>query len=287
MKRMGTILVPLAAGALIACGDASGPAGGGTVTLRFTMAPAGAALQEAAPGLNLGRAALASLPLAGTNGTLTLDEVWLVVKQVTLEAAATDSCAGDDAGDDEDGDLARGLALHGGPGDDDDDHGMGDDCDTTLGPFFVEVPLEGEGGAEVSVDVVPGVYEEIELKTGAPRDSGSADLLAEIRTAFPDWPAEASLLVVGSFTPIDGDPVPFRVYFDARIKVEREFEDEPLVVEEGGDLTVTVTIDPARWITNPDGSVDDLSVYDYDTTGEVVDFGMRSGDGCRIEREDD
>jgi hypothetical protein len=133
---------------------------------------------------------------------------------------------------------------------------------------------------------VPGVYEEIELETGAPGDA-YPDLLDAIHGAIPDWPAEASLLVVGSFTPTDADPVPFRVYFDARIKVEQEFEDEPLVVEEGGDLTVTVTIDPARWITNPDGSVDDLSVYDYDTTGEVVDFGMRSGDGCRIEREDD
>jgi len=277
------IVMTLTAGLLVACGDATGPDGGGTVTFKFTMAPSGAALRQTAAGLSLASAAVAALPIEGTNGTLTLDGAWLVVTKVKLEQAE-ETCEG--TGDDDD-DIAAGVAFHDGPGLGDDDDGRGDDCDTALGPFFVEVPLEEEGSAEISVAVVPGVYEEIELVTGVPRDSAGADLLAEIRADVPDWPADASLLVVGSFTPTGGDPVPFRVYFHARLEVEQEFEDEPLVVEEGGDLTVTVVIDPSRWFVGPDGTVDDLSAFDFDTTGEVVEFGLRAREGCRIERDDD
>lgn len=283
------LTVPVAVGLLTACGDSTGPGGGGTVTLRFTMAQDGPAMGQMAAGLNLGSVALAALPITGTNGTLTLDGAWLVVKKVELEAVeGSGPCPADD--DDDGAEMSRTPLFHGGDPDDDDDDGdgeRGDDCSTRLGPFFVEVPLEAETGAEVSVDVVPGTYEEIELNAGAPEGAEHADLLATIRAAFPDWPAEASLLVVGSFTPTDGDPASFRVYFHARIEIEREFEDDPLVVEEGGDLTVTVTIDPTPWLTRSDGTVKDLSAWDYDTFGEVVDLGVRSGEGCRIDRDDD
>jgi hypothetical protein len=280
MKLTSMIVAPLAAGALVACGDGTGPAGGGNMTLKFTMAP-GMAAGEA--GLSLAQAAITALPLEGTNGTLTLDETWLVVEKVELTPAA-DACGGTDDDDDDDEESASRVALHDGWGDEGDDD---DNCAVALGPFFVSIPLGDEGTGEVTVDVVPGAYEEIELRTGAPNDSDDADFLAQIREAFADWPANASLLVVGSFTPTDGEAVPFRVYFKARIEIEQEFEDDPLVVEEGGDLTVTVVIDPAPWFTNADGTVDDLSLYDFDATGEVVDFGMRSREGCRIERDDD
>jgi len=281
MNLTRMIVTPLAAGALVACGDGTGPGDGGTMTLKFTMAP-GVAAGEA--GLSLARAAITALPLEGTNGTLTLDETWLVVDKVELTSVA-DTCGTDDDDDDDGEESASRVALHDGWGDAGDDND--ENCEVALGPFFVSIPLEDEGSVEVTVDVVPGTYEEIELKTGAPNDNEDADFLAQIREAFPDWPANASLLVVGSFRPTDGEAVPFRVYFKARIEVEQEFEDDPLVVEEGGDLTVTVVIDPTPWFTNADGTVDDLSIYDFDATGEVVDFGMRSREGCRIERDDD
>jgi hypothetical protein len=278
------VLVPLALGALVACSNASGPARGGRVTLKFTMVPTSSAVQARTAGFNLSQVAIASLPLTGTNGTLTLDQAWLVVDHVRLESAA-DTCAGEDHEEDNDVAASRVSLNHGDPmgGDDDEDHDEGECEAGSLAPLFVQVPLEGEGTGQVSVDVPPGTYDEIKLKAGAP----DADLLAQIREQFADWPESASLLVVGSFTPTDGDPVPFRVYFDARIKVEREFEDNPLVVEEGGNLTVTVVVDPARWFTNRDGTVDDLSVFDFGTTGEVVPFGFQAGEGCHIERDED
>lgn len=283
MKLTRMILAPLAAGALVACGDGTGPASGGRMTLKFTMAP-GVAAGEA--GLSLARAAITALPLVGTNGTLTLDETWLVVEKVEL-TPAVDTCGTDDDDDDDGEESASRVALHDTWGDEGDEGDDDDNCEVALGPFFVSIPLGDEGTGEVTVDVVPGTYDEIELKTGAPDDSDDTDFLAQIRETFADWPANASLLVVGSFTPTDGEAVPFRVYFKARIEIEQEFEDDPLVVEESGDLTVTVVIDPTPWFTNADGTVDDLSIYDFDATGEVVDFGVRSREGCRIERDDD
>lgn len=287
MRIPNTMMIPLLAGALVGCDTASGPNdGGGTVTLKFTMAPGSASMQQTASGLSL---AIAALPIDGTNGTLTLDEIRLVVNDIRLESVS-DTCGGE-WGDHDDDDMSESrVSLHGGhPGMDEDgeDHD-GDGCEAVaLDPFFVSVPLEGAGTGEIGVEVVPGTYSEITLRTGAPDGSTDADLLAAIRAEFLNWPENASMLVVGSFTPTDGDPVPFSVYFDARIKVEQEFEDDPLVVEEGGNLTITVTIDPMTWFMNADGTVDDLSVHDFATTGEVVPFDFKSGEGCRIERERD
>lgn len=289
--RLARMIAPfLAAAALFACGDATAPADGGRVTLQFRMAPTSAAMHTAGSGLSLSRLAVASLPLEGTNGTLALDGLWLVVRKVELTLTAAD-CAetGEDDGD-AGGETSTGrVALHegsSGSGDHGDRHDH-DDCEVALGPFFIEVPLDGEGSATVGVDVIPGTYERIELKTGAPKDSADADLLAGIRDQFPDWPEAASMLVVGSFTPTEGDGTPFRVYFQARIEVERDFAEDPLVVEEGGDLMVTVVIDPVPWFTNRDGTVDDLTALDFDATGEVADLGMRSNEGCRIGSERD
>ena len=97
------------------------------------------------------------------------------------------------------------------------------------------------------------------------------------------------MLVVGTFTPADGvDPIPFRVYFDAEVKVELEFEEgDPLVIEEGGDHSVTVFIDPAIWFVNDDGTVHDLTAYDYDATGAVFKFEAKFEDGVtKIELDD-
>jgi hypothetical protein len=285
MNASRTTMIALTAAALVACGDASAPGSGATVTLRFTMAPGAASLRATGSGLSLAQAAVAALPLAGTNGTLTVDDIRLVVDDVRLKSAA-DSCA-KMGSEREDEDLSQVALHHGDPGmlggdtEHDGDHG----CEAAgAAPFFVAVPLDGDAAGQIGVDVGPGTYDEVELRTGAPDDSADADLLATIRNEFPDWPSGASMLVVGSFTPTDGDPVPFRVYFDARIKVEQEFKDNPLVVAEGNTVTVTVVVDPARWFTNADGTVQDLSMQDFDTTGKVVAFGMRSGEGCRIQR---
>jgi hypothetical protein len=245
------------AAVLFACSDTAGPVGGGNVTVKFQVVstqPSAVSTVAAAP---------AALALDGDNGSLTIDEIWLVVDEFKLERVE-DACE----------ELAEGQ---------EDD----DDCEEfEQEPFFVSVPLEGDGIGDVSAEVTPGTYEELKFETKAADDDG--ELLADIReNYFDDWPAEASMLVVGTFTPTDGDPVSFRAFFDAEVKVELEFpEGEPLVVQEGGDLSVTVFIDPAIWFVN-DGTVDDLSMYDYDATNEVFKFEAKFEDGfTKIELDD-
>lgn len=236
-------------GGLLACTDTAGPDAGATVTVRFARVAAQSGAPNAAP------AAVAALPLDGDNGTLTIDEIWLVVDELKLERVA-DACEQVTDGEEDDG------------------------CEKVeLPPFFVSVPLEGEGIGEVSADVAPGSYEQLKFETKAPDEDGT--LLADIQAnQFDDWSAQASMLVLGTFTPTDGEAIAFRVFFDAEVKVELELPDgEPLVVEEGGDLSVTVFVDPAIWFANADGTVTDLRMFDFDATGEVFEFEAKFQEG--------
>jgi hypothetical protein len=258
---------------LFACSDAAGPAADGTVTVKFAVT---AAQPAAVSGV---AAAPAALPVDGTNGSLNIDGIWLVVDEFKLERVE-DAC---EEVAEEDTEI-------------DDDDVEDDDCEEIeLPPFFVAVPLEQDeneedGVGRVSASVAPGSYEELKFETKAADED--SQLLAEIRADpdFADWPAEASMLVVGTFTPTEGDPVSFRAYFDAEVKVELEFsEGEPLVVEEGDNPTVEVFVDPAIWFENDDDSVDDLSEYDYAPPEyRVFKFEAKFADGfTKIELDDD
>jgi hypothetical protein len=252
--RLAAVLV--AAAAVFACSDAASPGDEGTLTLRFGLDDG--AISAAVAGLSLsttGVSGLAALPLEGTNGTLSLDEIWLVADEFKLELLEGTCEEGDETG-----------------------------CENfELAPFFASVPLEGEDTGNLTAEVTPGSYQALKFETKA---AAGGTLLDEIRETFDDWPGSASLLVIGTFTPTDGDPVAFRVYFDAEVKVVLAFE-EPLVIGEAGQF-VTVFVDPAIWFANGDGTVDDLSAFDYDTTGEVVTFEAKFEDGfTKIELGDE
>ena len=45
------------------------------------------------------------------------------------------------------------------------------------------------------------------------------------------------------------------------------------------DKIVTVTVDPLAWFIRPDGTVLDLSQFDFDATGQVVEFEVEMEDG--------
>ena len=97
-----------------------------------------------------------------------------------------------------------------------------------------------------------------------------SDLLAQIKAAFPNFPEEASLVVTGTFTPTGGQPVPFTVFVRAEIEVKLKF-DPPLVVT-ADNRSVTVTLTPASWFKRPDGSVLDLSQFDFEKTHRVPEL---------------
>ena len=262
----------VAAAGLAACGGTStGPSGGpgpaGQVSIAFRSAAAGAAavLPGTVTGVSFNQTA-GPLALTGSNGTLELDEVWLIIAEFKLKLANHSDCNGSGG-----------------------ESGDNDSCEKfSAPPQFLSLPLDGADAPVVTQTVPPDVYdklkfeiEDIEVDEG---EDGSAiqALFDEIRAQFADWPEKASMLAVGSFTPTGGSATPFRVFFEAEVEIEQEFN--PPLDLTTGDATVTVVVDPALWFTQSDGTVLDLSQFD----GQLVEFEAELDNGFSdVEVKDD
>lgn len=179
------------------------------------------------------------LRIEGTNGILSISEIRLIVAEFELEAD-DESCSGSG------------------------------DCEFERGPFFLKLPLTS-GSVTVTTDrIPPGTFKEIEFEVERLEDEDAA-LLAQIRAEFADWPGRASMMVVGTFTPVGGSPVPFRTFFDAEIEVEVELADR-LVVTESNQPEITIEVNPQRWFRRANGTVKDLSLLDFARTGILARF---------------
>ncbi len=259
-------LLPLAFGTL-ACDDATGPTGTPTVSIRFAAVAPQAASAAYAPAA---AAAAEPLVIQGSNGTLAVTGVHMIVSEFELDRVEM-SC--DDAVDE-------------------------DACEKfEAPPTFVELPLTGQAALAVSQEIPPGTYSELDFEIedleidDDDDNSKSAQiqaLMSQIRAQFSDWPAKAAILVTGSFTPTGGEATEFRVYADAEIEIELAFDPHLVIDEASADKAVTVHIDPAVWFSLGDGTVRDLSQFDYDATGELMEFEVEIEDGfTQIEHEDD
>jgi hypothetical protein len=218
-----------AAGALLAlsaCSDnpAGSAAGDGSVQLRFGVA-GGRALSSIARPQTGGTDALT---VTGANGTLRIDDLRMVVAEFEL------------AGDDDVNTCGQAP-------------GAVDGCDDfDAGPMFIDLPLTGGSVPVGSGDVPPGTYEEVEFEVedldddeeNAAERARIEQLWQQIRGQFPDWPRDASLLVVGTFTPTGGAPQTFRAFIEAEIEIETELTPR-LVVGQGESRSVDVLLDPA------------------------------------------
>lgn len=262
---LGAALIAAAFG-LGACDNgptAANDAGG--VTLGFSTATtAGASVKDAAAATILSGAA-GEIVLEGTNGTLTISSVHFIVDEFKLgrDETACDEVEGED-----------------------------DACEKyEAGPAFVALPLDGGTVPVYTAPVPAGTYVELkfEVKDAGPDDGDSveeiANLVEDITTAgFTDWPANASMAVVGTFTPAGGEAIPFTAYFDAEIKVEMALDPALVIVDENG--TANVEVDPALWFLNGDGTVLDLAAFDFATSGEVLEFEAKLEHGfSKIELE--
>lgn len=260
---------------LAACGDSTGTGGPHNVTLNFQVSASAPAASAASSAVG-GPAGVAGPPLVlvGTNGTLTIDEIRLIVAEVELDREDDDGCVGDDHGNDD----------------------IGDSCEKfNAGPRFLDLPLDGQP-IEVMTDLVPsGAYDELEFEIEDLEDDEDdaveaaliAAVRAEVLAAVPDWPDEASVLVTGSFTPTSGTATDFRVFMKAEIEVEMDLI--PNLVVDGGaaNRDLTVDISPDIWFTQSSGAVLDLTQYDYDETGQLLEFDVELEDGfTKIEIED-
>lgn len=205
-----------------------------------------------------------SLLIEGTNGTLRIDDIQFIVEEFELE-----------------------------PSDANDDSTELEEFESK--PFFVDLPLGEETLSLANSQIQAGFYEELEFNVENLdfEDEGEDDeehraLADSIRTEFSDWPDKASMVVVGSFTRVDGDPQPFKVYFDAEIEIEREFNPPLEVTEDNIQQVVTVRINPIKWFERSDGSVFDLSQYDWDENQQLLEFEAEFENGVEeIEVDED
>ena len=202
-----------------------------------------------------------SLEIAGSNGTLKVTDVRLIVSEIELEGAP-------------------------------------DSAEFEAGPTFLDLPLDTTDVAPVATSrIPPGSYDEFEfevedvdIEENDDDEEELQDLGEEIRGTFPDWPEDASMVVVGTFTPDGGSPQDFTTYFEAEIEVEREMEPAFEVGGDGPARRLTVRLDPTRWFSKNDGTAWDLSQYDYASTEELVEFEAEFENGVveiEVDDEDD
>lgn len=257
---VGTLTIALTFG-LAACNDdPSGPEDGepAQLTVSFTGPGVGGSPESVTPppGELPGEASASTLrlrpsvELGGTNGTLTIDEMRMVVSGFALEEP-DGNCAG-----------VVGCSRFEGP------------------PVATPLPLTVESLPVAQGSIDAAVYEELkfeveDLEADQTGDQEKADqlaaLLEEVRQDVPDWPESATAYVTGQFTPTGGEPVAFRTFLEAESTVTLSFA-APLAIsdDDSGDRIV-VEVSASEWFAGEE--VADLSAHDFDLTGEVVSFG--------------
>lgn len=231
------------------------------------------------------RAAAADVTIEGSNGTLTISRLVLVVGEFELEGAEQES-----ESEEEDGETES----------ESEEESETDEFER--GPFWTDVPLDGST-VEVTAGRVPeGLYEELSFEVedleddeegeeGAQIQAIRSELeskLSEWQTDVAEWPTKASMVAIGSFTPDGGSSRSFTTFFEAEIEIEKEFS-PPMEVQGGTSAKqVTVQIDPGRWFEKSDGTVRDLSAHDYGETGRLLEFEVEIEEGfteTEIEQE--
>lgn len=249
---------------LTACESSTGPNGAASVSIGFrTASPGSGSASTVSADGSTEPGASPAIEFSGTNGTLSIDSTHLVVTEFEVSPADAEC----------------------------DDDGGGECREFETGPKFIGLPLEGGTTVAVSEQVPAGTYEEVEFEVDDleadddddedDEEQSQQELLQQIRSQFSDWPEDASVRVTGTFTPA-ADTVEsreFTAYFEAEIEVEKEFASPLTIEDDADDKSVTVTVDPAAWFELPDGSVVDLSQFDYSDTGRVVEIELEMENG--------
>lgn len=200
------------------------------------------------------KSATDSVAISGSNGTLVIQDIRLIVSGLELEGEA-------------------------------------DSAEFEAQPSFLDLPLDTSEVAPVAASELPSAtYTEFEFEVEdvdfgeAEDEEDDEDALRALRDTtiqqdFPNWPDEASMVAVGTFTPSGDTSRSFTTYFEAEIEVEREFSQPLEVTNDGFSRSLTVKLDPTQWFENDDGTARNLAESDYGSTGELVEFEAEFEDG--------
>ncbi len=248
-------LASLALGALVLAGcDSAGPSSDGSqVNVRF-----GSMSSPSTTSTSTFAKASDPLVVTGGNDTLKIEDIRFIVSEVELEGEADSS-----------------------------------EFETEK-PVLTDLPLGSSEVVSVAQGrVPPGIYNEFEFEVEDADldDDEDEEELQQLRddiddAGFAEWPDEASMVVVGSFTPDGGEPQPFETYFDAEIEVEIEMEGRSFEV--GGDdpaRRLTVNLSPSNWFVSG-GTPLDLSADEYQNPEEPVEFEIEFEEESEVEFDD-
>lgn len=240
-----TLMMLMATGVVAACDSSTDVDGAANVGVSFTTA-------------SQVESSTSSIVVGGSNGSLTIDAIHVVVAEFELEGALA---ACDETFDD-------------------------DDCEEVeSGPFLVQVPTDG-GTLQVATAWVPlGSYTELEWEV-EDLDFEEDDFDdQDIQTVRSDidalvgagvWPEEASMVVMGSFL-AEGEttPTPFTTFFAAEIEVEMDLVPPLDLNEESASREITIVLSPDIWFRNTDGTVMNLAAL----SDQLVEFEAEFEDG--------
>ena len=186
-----------------------------------------------------GTLAVGDLLVDGTNGSLVITEMAFVADEIKLEGT---------------------RGTH----------------DFEHGPLFIESLLEGPVVAISSTEIPPGRYDKLEFEIDDVDDD--VEILEAIRTVYPDWPEEASLFVAGRFEASNGDVRDVYVFIEAEVEIELDLN-PPLVIEEFEEEILVVSLAPGLWFSRGDGSVIDLSAWNYIPGSDLPELEVEIEDG--------
>lgn len=224
--------------ALVACGDSgTGPDASEDGRTRVTLSAV------SAQALGGGAAASAALLQDGQGNTLELTRVALVIREIELELQF-DECE-DDFSD--------------------------DNCEEfEVGPFLLELPLDGGVIGIGDIDVPPGLYDELEFEVHKPSDDTPDDLA--FLQAHPEFKG-VSIWVEGIFN--GGDPF----IFLQDLNEDQEIDlDPPLeVIAESLPLNLTLEIDVSGWFRDVSGTlIDPLSANKGGDNEDLVEENIKN-----------
>jgi hypothetical protein len=253
---------------LAACSDSTGSSAPGQVQVRFGVASAasGGLALKAPAAAPLAAAVGGPLAVTGTNGSLSITGIQVVLDKFQLRGVHDQPCVGGVGSNDDSGN--------------DDDAG---ECEFDAGPLFLDLPLDGSQLTVATGALPTGTYDNVRfrVKNLDSADDDAADdndaaaeaaLFQQVRAQFADWPAKASMRVTGTFTPTGGAARPFTAYLNAEVRLTLAIS-PPLTVTEGSATgQVSILLDPSV-IFRTGSQVIDLSQFN----GKLGQFEFRDG----------
>lgn len=248
MPSASMSILAAAAALLAACGEGTGPNAAGQVGVGFRLATAptvSANVQSAsgtgAAGNQVTSAATATgFSIKSGTDEILITKAQVVVKNVKLKPVSA-TCTDDDDDDDDKSSAKSSSGSNSSSRSDDDD-----DCESIkVGPFLVNVPVNGTDGGRVAVAVPGGTYSAIRFDIHKVTSSDSAD--RAFRQEHPDF-RDISVRLEGTY-----NTRPFIFTHDVNATLDVPLT-KPVEIGAAGD-NVTVTIDMSSWFVKPTGGL--------------------------------